>query len=84
MTRLAFGIYGMGAGQVSGHFINDVGASLEEAADWIIARTERACGFSRFDGEGWTAQLWQDGAVAYAVTFIGHEHQRRMPPLRLS
>lgn len=66
--RITYGIKGNGGcGHVSGEFVNDVGATLEEAADWIVNRTRRACGAeSRI---GWTVHLWVDGEIAYRHTY---------------
>lgn len=65
--RIVYGIAGHTCGRVSGHFINDVGATLEDAAEWIVNRTRRACGAeSRI---GWTVQLWVDGKIEYSHTY---------------
>lgn len=65
--RITYGIRGHTCGHVSGQFVNDIGATLADAADWIVNRTREACGAdSRI---GWTVQLWIDGAVVYRRTY---------------
>lgn len=66
--RIEYQIIGEVCGMVSGHFINDVDATLEDAADWIVHRTQRACGAeSRI---GWQVILFVDDKPAY-----GHRYQ---------
>lgn len=66
---VTYGIRGDHCGHVSGQFINDVGASLPECAEWIARRTMRACGAESWIG--WRVVLWIDGRVALSLVMGG-------------
>jgi hypothetical protein len=66
--RIVFGLdMPGGGGKASGHFINDIGASIEDCADWIVRRYLKMGGFE--SSLGWTVALWIDGKVAYEHTY---------------
>jgi hypothetical protein len=62
--RIAYGICLRPGTTVSGHFINDVGASLEECSSWIVRRVLRQCPEDERSSD-WTVCLWVDGKIAY-------------------
>lgn len=60
--RITYGMRFDSGGTCSGHFINDVGASHEEAAAWIKRRTLRQL---PEDAKVVNIALWIDGKVVY-------------------
>ena len=64
-------VYGINTGtgsSVSGHFINDTGATIEAAAEWIVRRTLNQLP-EDYTSKGWNVCLWIDGKVAFERTY---------------